>query len=301
MADLAIVTTLYNRCEEVQRLCDSLMNQTCSHNRFAWYVVDDGSVDGGLDCLAARQDSLDFSIQLLRKRNGGKHTALNYAIPLITEKLTFIVDSDDVLPPESILQILEVFEGIENSEGLCGVSFLREMESSPAQVDCYPTDMLRGTYADVRLNMGIAGDKAEVFYTNCLKEFPFPEYSGELFYHEDGVWLRMSERYEMLHVNKVVYRGSYLESGLTYSGKSRKLASPLGMVDRSAVFLRYPGRLKFIVRVKHAVLWDVYSRIAGYRLPEMIARMPSRVLCLAAYPLAAAIRRRWIREQRKSE
>lgn len=34
--------------------------------------------------------------------NGGKHTALNYAIPIIDTKYTFILDSDDYLLPNIV-------------------------------------------------------------------------------------------------------------------------------------------------------------------------------------------------------
>lgn len=48
------------------------------------------------------------------------------------------------------------------------------------------------SYIEARINSDdTMADKAEVFYTHCLKEFPFPEYSGEKFLGEDIVWIRI--------------------------------------------------------------------------------------------------------------
>lgn len=146
---------------------------------------------------------------------------------------------------------------------------------------------------NVRINRGVTGDKAEVFYTRCLKEFPFPEFSGERFYHEDGVWVRLSVKYEMLHENKVVYEGRYLDGGLTKGGRALKMASPLGMCDRSAQFLGYPGKVVFKQRMKHAILWDVYAAIVKERGQKLPCACPAPALCAAVAPAAALLRRKW--------
>ncbi len=287
---LAIVTPVYNRASELQVLFESLVRQ--DRQKFTWYVVDDGSTDGSWDAVERMREEAPFRVVALRKENGGKHTAVNLAMHHVTEELTFIVDSDDVLPSGAVGVILDSFDEISDASGLCGISFLRRMEHSPQETD-FPEANLRGTYMDVRINRGVTGDKAEVFYTRCLKEFPFPEFDGECFYHEDGVWVRLSTKYEMLHENKVIYEGRYLEGGLTKGGRALKMASPLGMCDRSAQFLGYPGKVTFKQRVKHAILWDVYSAVAraSDRMPP--CECPAPVLCGALVPVAALLRRKW--------
>lgn len=290
---LAIVTPVYNRASELQALFDSLLRQNCQ--KFTWYVVDDGSADGSWDAVRRMREEAPFSVEVFRKENGGKHTAVNLALRHVLEPLTFIVDSDDVLPPDAVGIILDSFDKITDDAGLCGISFLKRMQHAAREVD-FPEEELRGSYMDVRINRGITGDKAEVFYTRCLKEFPFPEFDGERFYHEDGVWVRLSSKYEMLHVNKVVYEGRYLEDGLTKGGRALKMASPLGMCDRSAQFLKYKGRVILKQRIKHAILWDVYSAVAkshGLRLPCVC---PSPILCAVMLPAASVVRLKWQKE-----
>lgn len=287
---LAIVTPVYNRAVELQALFESLSRQDCQE--FTWYVVDDGSTDGSWDVIKRMKEGASFTVEAFHKKNGGKHTAVNLAMLHVKESLTFIVDSDDVLPTEAVSTILDSFDEIANSAGLCGISFLKRMEHAPQETD-FPEAKLRGSYMDVRINRGVTGDKAEVFYTRCLKEFPFPEFRGERFYHEDGVWVRLSVKYEMLHENKVVYEGRYLDGGLTKGGRALKMASPLGMCDRSAQFLGYPGKVVFKQRMKHAILWDVYAAIAKVRGQKPPCACPAPALCAAVAPAAALLRRKW--------
>lgn len=287
---LAIVTPVYNRVAELPALFESLSHQ--DNQEFTWYVVDDGSTDGSWGAIESMRKEAAFPVETFRKKNGGKHTAVNLAMRHVAEPLTFIVDSDDVLPSNSVDIILNSFDEISDSTGLCGISFLRRMEHAPQETD-FPKAKLRGCYMDVRINGCITGDKAEVFYTQCLKEFPFPEFDGERFYHEDGVWVRLSTKYEMLYENKVVYKGRYLEGGLTKGGRALKMSSPLGMCDRSAQFLGYPGKVLFKQRVKHAILWDVYTAVAKTRGQKPPCKCPAPVICAAMAPVAVLLRHKW--------
>lgn len=288
---LGIITPVYNRADELPHLYQTLCEQTCQD--FVWYVVDDGSTDDSWKTIESMAASASFEIHALRKENGGKHTAVNFAIRHVEEPLTFIVDSDDWLPSYSVETILKYFRCFGGDSGICGISFLRRMNHAPQEADEFPEAPLRGTYMDIRVNRGIAGDKAEVFYTKCLKENPFPEFAGERFYHEDGLWARLSARYEMYHVNEVVYEGRYLEDGLTRDGRALKMASPLGMCDRSAQFLGYPGKVVLKQRIKHAILWDVYSAIARSHAKKLPCTCPAPMLCTVLSPIAAVLRRRW--------
>lgn len=288
---LAIVTPVYNRACELQNLYKSLKRQTVDD--FVWYLVDDGSTDKSWSVIQDIANLAHFQVRCFHKSNGGKHTALNYVMKYINEELTFIVDSDDSLPDDSVDTILSSFNSISDTCGLCGISFLREMSNSRRQ-DSFPVDGLRGSYMDVRVNGEVVGDKAEVFFTKCLLEEPFPEFDGERFYHEDGVWVRLSAKYEMVHLNKTVYKGEYLEGGLTNNGRQMKLSSPVGMCDRSAQFLGYPGRVILKERIKHAILWDVYSVIAVREGKELPCACPTSALCLLLSPIAFLLRHKWI-------
>lgn len=119
------------------------------------------------------------------------------------------------------------------------------------------------SFFESRILNNDGSDKAEVWYTDVLKANPFPEFEGEKCYPEDGLWLRLSGLYNMVHVNKGIYIGDYLEGGLTDMTISKRMRSwPKGMVDRSRVYLGYnQGGYHCNIKplVKHALLYTLWS------------------------------------------
>ena len=73
----------------------------------------------------------------------------------------------------------------------------------------------------------------QVLNTRCLKEFPFPEYRNEKFLGEDLVWIRMAMKYQMVHINRAIYVGNYLEDGLTKNRRKNNIRSPHGCMERA--------------------------------------------------------------------
>lgn len=287
MSTITILTPTYNRAAYLPKLYESLKAQT--NRDFLWLVVDDGSGDD-TEALIASYGQQDVEIRYIRQENGGKHTALNRGIAEIQSELTFIVDSDDYLPKNAVETILAYHEKYRGTAGLCGYSFLRCHSDGRVNTAYFPSDELIGSYAQVRINGGIGGDKAEVFYTEILKKYPFPVFPDEKFMPEDTVWMQMSGPYQMVHINKNIYYCDYLEGGLTNTGRRMKVHSPRGMALRSRVYLNDPA-IRTKVKVKMMLLYQVYGRFAGLPARELrretgekvlwyLCKMPSLVLWL---------------------
>lgn len=253
--ELTILTPTYNRSHCLQKLYESLKQQTC--NQFEWLVVDDGSQDDTESIVKGWQKENQLELRYLKKENGGKHTALNLGIAAIQTELTFIVDSDDWLPEYAVKTILQYHEKYRGMKELCGYSFLRFYPDGTVNEAFFPENEKVDTYVNARINGNIGGDKAEVFYTEILKQYPFPVFGTERFLPEDLVWVQMSGPYKMVHINECVYISEYLEGGLTKSGRRMKLHSPRGMMARSWEYLKDPA-VNFKTKVKMALLYDVY-------------------------------------------
>ena len=102
---VTIVTPTYNRADKLSLLYESLCNHTSKD--FIWLCIDDGSTDNTQDLISTyiheqKDSESPFSIQYIKKENGGKHSALNVAFKKVQTELLFIVDSDDVLIPDAI-------------------------------------------------------------------------------------------------------------------------------------------------------------------------------------------------------
>lgn len=264
---LTIITPTYNREGGIERLWKSLISQT--NKNFDWLVVDDGSTDNTGELIERLKHESDFLIRYVYKSNGGKHTALNMGIKTIESDLTFIVDSDDYLTEDAVDSIIEIHKKYQGQNEICGYVFLRGFPDGKVNGKQFISDEMIGSYIDVRINShDTHSDKAEVFYTRCLKEFPFPEYPGEKFLGEDIVWVRMGRKYQMVHINKVIYVGNYLEGGLTTNRRKHNIASPVGCMHRAEEFLESDIDIRY--RIKAALQYIVYGKFAGITIRDLL-------------------------------
>lgn len=262
---ITILTPTFNRADKLGKLYNSLCSQ--SNKNFEWLIVDDGSIDGTKSFVDKIISASDFAIRYIWQENGGKHRALNKGIQAIDSELTFIVDSDDWLSEDAIEQIFlydEKYSNRKESDNLCGFSFLRAYSNGVVNTGEFPVDEAIDTYRQQRINNNLLGDKAEVYYTDILKKYPFEEFDDEKFMPEDAVWLKMSGPYNMVHINRVIYYCDYLEGGLTRTGRKMKIFSPYGMMYRSSVYLNDP-LVSLKAKVKMAILYQVYSQFAKKR------------------------------------
>lgn len=296
MAILTILTPAYNRAGLLPRLYASLLCQT--NKDFCWLIIDDGSEDETESLMRKYQADGKLEILYDRQENGGKHRALNRGIGQIDSELTFIVDSDDYLPADAVEIIIDYHKKyckIKETKKLCGYSFLRCHEDGRVNTAYFPEDEKIDTYLSVRINGNIGGDKAEVFYTDILKQYPFPEYEGEKYMPEDVVWMRMSGPYRMVHINQNVYICDYLEGGLTRTGRRMKIHSPKGMVLRSKSYLNCKEvRLK--VKVKMMLLYIIYGHFARYTNRKLFEEVEGKVLWILCFFPSMLLYKKWSRE-----
>ena len=230
-----------------------------------------------------------------REIGGGKHRALNMGIATINTPLTFIVDSDDYLPADAVETILLYHRKYKNTDNLCGYSFLRFFEDGSVNTAYFRKDEEISSYCDIRINGNIGGDKAEVFYTAILKQFPFPEFEGEKYLPEDLVWMKMSGPYQMVHINKCIYIGEYLEGGLTKTGRAMKIHSPRGMMARSEVYLS-DDAVCLKVKAKMMILYIIYGKFAGISTKHLYNSTSHKALFISLYLPSALLYFKWKRE-----
>ena len=209
-----IFTPTYNRRQLIDNLYQSLLAQ--SNKSFEWLVVDDGSTDDTEEYfseLLSKQQP--FHIRYLKQENGGKHRAINRGVQIANGELFFIVDSDDTLLPNAIEKINLWSSTLDNSHKWAGISGLKGFSekknvgqrASAAFIDAKNTE---------RRKYHLEGDKAEIYFTDVLKKYPFPEIPGENFISEEIVWNAIArDGYYLRWFNEIIYICSYLEGGLT--------------------------------------------------------------------------------------
>lgn len=291
---ITVLTPTFNRGGVLRSLWDSLQKQTVKD--FEWLVVDDGSTDGTKDLITQLQEKSDFPIRYIYKNNGGKHTALNIGIQTICSELTFIVDSDDCVTDDAVESILRIHKKYGSQNKICGYAFLRAFPDGKVNGKKFDVDEKIGSYIVVRVNGDdTSADKAEVFKTHCLKEFPFPEYPNEKFLGEDLVWVRMARKYEMVHINKAIYVGNYLEDGLTNNRRKHNIASPVGCMHRAEEFMEPDLKIKY--RIKGGLQYIVYGKFAGVKVIDLIRKSRHKILATGCIPGGLFLHSRWSKAQ----
>lgn len=251
-----IFTPVYNRGNIIGELYKSLKLQ--SFQDFEWIVIDDGSTDNTKDELEEiLKENNFFPITYLKTENGGKHRAINRALPMANGELFFIVDSDDVLPHNALERINAIEQSIPKEEkqsfiGVCGLIGDKNGEEIGATFE--------GTYLDItsleRVSNKIAGDKAEVFYTDILKSYRFPEFEGENFITEDVLWDRIAlDGYKLRFFNEIVYTSEYLSDGLTAKGKELHYKNPQGYGLYLSQCIQH-GKLKGLRKWEELYMYD---------------------------------------------
>lgn len=291
---VTVLTPTFNRGGVLRSLWDSLQKQTVKD--FEWLVVDDGSTDGTKNLITQLQENSDFPIRYIYKSNGGKHTALNVGIQTICSELTFIVDSDDCVTDDAVESILKIHKKYRLQNNICGYAFLRAFPDGKVNGKKFDVDERIGSYIDVRVNGDdTSSDKAEVFKTHCLKEFSFPEYPNEKFLGEDLVWVRMARKYQMVHINKAIYIGNYLEDGLTNNRRKHNIASPVGCMHRAEEFME--SDLKTRYRIKGGLQYIVYGRFAGVKVVDLIRKSRHKILATVCIPGGLLLYARWNKAQ----
>lgn len=243
---IAILTPVYNRAYTLEKLHKSLLNQ--KKKNFDWYVINDGSTDS-TETLMKEWISCDngFQIYYYKKENGGKHRAINYVIPYISNEFTFIVDSDDYLLSDATLYIEKWILSIRDNKNFAGVAGLRGYPSGE-MIGEYPKG--DKCYIDAknidRIKKHLTGDKAEIYRTSILKKYPFPEIDGEKFIPESVVWNEIAlDGYELRWYNQIIYITEYLEDGLTMNLKNNRLENWKGYTLDTALLMKYKNISKY--------------------------------------------------------
>lgn len=223
---ITVFTPTYNRAYALPHLYKSLREQT--FRDFEWIVVDDGSTDNTSDVVKKWIDEAWFPIRYVKTANGGKHRAINKGVTLAEGELFFIVDSDDWLPKDSLSWINHYVEGVKNDEHFAGVVGSRSYPSGDRIGGPVSYDILDTDYVSFRERYHIKGDMAEVWRTEVLRQYPFPEFKGEKFLTEAVVWEQIALKYKLRYFNKAIYTCEYLPDGLTKNIRAHHRNSPRG-------------------------------------------------------------------------
>jgi glycosyltransferase involved in cell wall biosynthesis len=284
---ITVFTPAFNRAPTLPRLAESLDAQRFQD--FEWLVVDDGSTDGSPALLDAWAAAGEHRLRFVRGPNGGKHRAINRGVSMAGGEWFFIVDSDDWLPADALETIAGALPEAAKRGDCGGLIGLRG--DGPGRVigTRLPSQPRYQTTIDLYFLRGVKGDKAVVYRTAVLKDFPFPEFQGEKFLTEAVVWNRIARSgLKMLVVDEIIYGCEYLDGGLSSRSLELRAANPAGNLLYYAEQLELPLPLRRLVRPAINYLrFAMLCRKGALAALRAIGR--GRALCLVLLPIAAVL------------
>lgn len=263
MRRISVFTPTYNRIDLLKRLYQSLCTQTDLN--FEWVLVDDASTDGTEEWIQRIKQESPFPIQYRKVVHGGKHRAINRGVELAQGDYIFFVDSDDYLPKEAINTIGKWIKDLTGQERIAGIAGLRVDPSGKTvgeQPEIKPGDYIECSNLQ-RYRKHLQGDKAEVYRTDILKRYPFPEYDNEYFLTERIVWDRIAaDGYALRWYNTPIYVCDYQEGGLTKSGANQFD----GHVKNRKGYSEYVKQsLRFMEPLEAVTIFREYNKTAKYQ------------------------------------
>lgn len=236
---LTVFTPTYNRMAMLPRLYESLKSQNSVD--FEWLVVDDGSSDGTAQLMRRYIEEAPFPIRYERKENGGKHTAYNRGLELAAGAYFFCVDSDDLLAPEAVGQILQTVSRMEKNQGI--VAYKQDLSGRRLSKE-FPLKKEVCLFHELSLVYGCSGEFSLVFPTELARAYPFPVFEGERFVTESVVYDRISPRCPMLLLGVALTLCEYQADGYSSDANAVMARNPAGYC------LYFMQRIDLLLRVK---------------------------------------------------
>ncbi len=250
---ITLFTPTYNRAYIIDRLYESIKRQT--YRNFEWIVFDDGSTDNTSELVDGWiKENNDFPIVFMQGKNGGKCRATNRALEKARGEIFFTIDSDDYLTDDACEKINNWMESIRGLDDYCGIVANRGQTPTQTRNTVWRTDpntpWYNKPYRDATFleryseatPYPIDGERAEVFWTDIFKKYPYPEFEGENFITPCIPWNRMAhDGYKIRVFEDIIWIWEYLDDGLTVKGaNNRFLKNPQGH------FLWYREKMEFL-------------------------------------------------------
>ncbi len=219
--DVTILIPAYNAKNTIKETLESIQKQKYCGNIFV-NIIDDGSTDGTLALLKTMD--LDDNINLIETSHGGKATALNKGLEKAKTDYTITVDSDTVLHPLAVRNIMNQLvksdKKVAATAGCMFVknnkkSFITKLQEWDYTLGIFGVKLIQGNYQSTLVAQGAFS----AYKTKMLKEIG----GWENCVGEDIVltWQLLSQGYET-NFSKDAIAYTEVPEKLRNLGKQRK-------------------------------------------------------------------------------
>lgn len=228
--DLQIIVPAYNVEKYIEECLNSITKQITHYNCLVT-IVNDGSIDGTalkIDrFMANHEEENPLTIELITQQNQGLSGARNRALETIRGNYVMFVDSDDVIPPDTIEKILNAaYEA--NADILQGSWY--DFKEEPAKVIKEHVLSKNGILTD---NRGVFSGYpwGKLYKYTVMEHFKYPE----RFWFEDTPvsFILAAMPYRFVAIEDMVYGYRLNPNGISAtSGASKKSVDSFWITER---------------------------------------------------------------------
>jgi len=142
---VAIVVPCFNEARTLRSTLNSLIALDYPAEKLDIIVVDDGSQDA---TLAVAREFESTHVKVFHKKNGGKHTAMNFALEHTDAELIGCLDADSIVAPEALRKVAPIFNDARIAAVTPGIhvkephTFLQHMQKVEYRLSLFSRFML---------------------------------------------------------------------------------------------------------------------------------------------------------------
>lgn len=288
MKKISIVTPVYNRADRIVKLYNSLLNQT--NKNFEWIVIDDGSTDNIEQVIDTFNDNLE--IRYIKKKNGGKCSALNVAIDNCNNDWFFVVDSDDYLMADAVNKVYETIDKIEGKLEIVGIVAYRVYNNNKISGRKFPDKKQIIGYNELNYHYNQDGETALIYRTEILKCHKHKAIVEENFLSEEIQYNELDEEGDLWILSEPLIVMEYLEDGLTYNYFDNWLNNSQGtklLLESKYKAVKKLSNIDILIKkIKVLLQYDVLAITSSN---FKIKNAPNSILAFFLLPLSYIIRK----------
>ena len=225
---ISVLTSTYNRAEDLERLYTSLIVNSNSNVNFEWLIMDDGSTDKTRIVVEnfIKQGIID--IKYFYQENQGKMSATNNLMKEVTGELAVTCDSDDYFVTGAFDIIKKYASKLLEDDTVYALAFLKKTTDGKISGRKFSENMHRTDMFSLYFREKMTGEKPLVFKTAIRKKFKHELEATEKFVTEARMYHKMDLDYDIIGINETLEVGDYKEDGYTRQYLETFRLYPLG-------------------------------------------------------------------------
>lgn len=281
MKELTIVTPTYNRAYVLNKAYQSLVNQT--NKSFKWLIIDDGSSDNTEEFVSKLIEKREIEIEYIRKKNGGKASALNIGLDKIATPYCVCLDSDDWFSENAVELALNLLKEEKENSRCCGILAIRNNPDGSCMGNKkIPSSFKYITMDDLYNKIGFASELICFYKSEIVKQYRFPIFENEKFMPPSWFHYKLCESYYFRTSWDCLCFCEYIPDGLTRNKRKVIANNPKGYTLIKRISFQNSKGIKR--KIKNGITYDCGAIISKDK--DWLKKAPYKLTAVLCFPIA---------------